>query len=65
MVDFYFLDLGVKGSLGNVYGPSSFPENQSFMDLLSWFKEKTERGTWVLGEDFNLIANLGEKKGGR
>ena len=63
MEDFYFLDSRVKGSLLNVYGPSSFPEKQSFMDLLSWFKEKTERGTWVLGGDFNLIANLGEKKG--
>ena len=65
MAKFRILDSGVKGSLGNVYGPSSFPEKHTFMDFLNWLKEKIEIGTWVLGGDFNLIANLGEKKGGR
>ena len=65
MVDFCHMDSGVGGTLGNIYGPNNFPKKQSFMDLLNWFKEQSERGTWVLGGDFNLIANLGEKKGGR
>ena len=35
------------------------------MDLLNWLQEQAKQGSWVLGGDFNLIANLGEKKGGR
>ena len=45
--------------------PSCFLEKQSFVDLLNWFKEQLEQGSSVLGGDFNLIANLGEKKGGQ
>ena len=65
MADFHILDSGVKGSPGNVYGRNSFPEKQAFIDFLSWLKGQTEAGNWVIGGDFNLIANLGEKKGGR
>ena len=64
MAYFCLMDSGVRGTLGNIYGPSSFLEKQSFVDLLNWFKEQLEQGSWVLGGDFNLIANLGEKKGG-
>ena len=35
MVDFCLMDLGVRGTLGNIYGPSGFPEKQSFVDLLN------------------------------
>ena len=35
------------------------------MDFLGWIKEQAEIGNWILGGDFNLIAKLGEKKGGR
>ena len=45
MEDFCILDSRVKGSLRNVYGPNSFFEKQYFMDLLSWLKEQTNRGT--------------------
>ena len=65
MVDFFLLDSGVHGTVGNIYGPSFFPEKQSLLDLLNWFKEQSDRGSWVLGGYFNLIANLGEKTGGR
>ena len=65
MEDYHLLDSGMKGSLGNVYGPSSFPEKKAFIDFLSWIKVQTEVGNWVIGGDFNLIANLAEKKGGR
>ena len=65
MADFCLLDLGAKGSLGNIYGPSCFPKKQSFVDILDWFKEQSKRGRWVLGGDFNLISNLGKNKGGR
>ena len=51
--------------LGNIYGPNCFPEKQSFMDFLNWLKEKAKQSSWVLGGYFNLIADLGEKKGGR
>ena len=36
MADFFFLDSGVYGKAGNIYGPSCFPEKQSFMDFLNW-----------------------------
>ena len=65
MEDFCLLDSGFHGMVGNIYGPSCFPEKQSFMDFLNWLKEQVKQGSWVLGGDFNLIANIGEKKGGR
>ena len=65
MVYFCLLDFGVRGTVGNIYGPSSFPEKQAFMDLLVWLKEQVEQGSWLIGGDFNLITTLGEKKGER
>ena len=65
MDDFQHLDSGVKGTLVNIYGPSSFPKKQAFIDFLDWTKHRAEGDWWVMGGDFNLIANLGEKKGGR
>ena len=35
------------------------------MDILSWVKGLEKAGNWVIGGDFNLISNLGEKNGGR
>ena len=58
MVDFQHLDSGVKGTIVNFYGPSSFPEKQTFIDFLDWTKNQSEGGRWVMGRDFNLIANL-------
>ena len=65
MACFHLLDSRVKGLLGNVYGPSSFPEKQAFIFFLNWIKVQTEVINCVIGGDFNLIANLGENKGGR
>ena len=65
MANFHILDSVVKVLLGNFYGSSSFPEKQAFIDFLRWLKGQTEAGNWVIGGDFNLISNLGEKKGGR
>ena len=65
MADFFFLDSGVRGMTGNIYGPIYFQEKHSFMGFLQWIQEQAELGQWVLGGDFNLIANLEEKKGGR
>ena len=44
MADFCLLDSGVKGSLGNIYGPSCFPEKQAFIYFLGCFKGKAEAG---------------------
>ena len=65
LADFQHLVLGAKGTLVNIYGPSSFPEKQAFIDFLEWSNSQAEGAQWVMGGDFNLIANLGEKKGGR
>ena len=35
------------------------------MVFLNWLQEQAKQGSRVLRGDFNLIANLGEKKGGR
>ena len=56
---------GAKGTLVNIYGPSSFPEKQAFIDFLDGSNHQAEGARWVMGGDFNLIANLGEKNGGR
>ena len=45
---FCILDLGVKGSLGNVYGPISFPAKQYFIGFISWLKGQTEAINWVI-----------------
>ena len=65
MADFQHLDSRVKGTIVNVYGPNSFLEKRAFIDFLNWTKNQSEGGSWVMGGDFNLISNLGEKKGGR
>ena len=55
----------MKGTLVNTYGPSSFPKKQAFLDFLEWVNRQAEGARWVMEGDFNLIANLGGKKGGR
>ena len=65
MANFQHLDSWVKGTIVNVYGPTSFPEKQAFIDFLDWTKHQAEGGRGVMGGDFNLISNLDEKKGGR
>ena len=65
MANFQHLASGVKGTIVNIYGPSSFPEKQAFIDFLGWTKCQAKGGQWVMGGDFNLISNLGEKKGGK
>ena len=34
LVDFHHLESGAEGTLVNIYGPSSFPEKQAFIDFL-------------------------------
>ena len=34
--DFHHLVSGAKGTLVNIYGPSSFLEKQAFIDFLEW-----------------------------
>ena len=65
MAKFHFLETGVKVTLVNVYGPSTFPKIHAFLDILSWIQGQTVDGNWVIGRDFNLIANLRETKGVR
>ena len=42
MAYFCLMDSRVRGTLGNIYGPSDFPEKPSFVDLLNLFKEQLE-----------------------
>ena len=63
--DFQHLITGATGTLVNTYGPSNFAEKQAFLDFLEWTNSQGGGGHWIIGGDFNLISNLGEKKGGR
>ena len=65
IADFRHLVTRMKGTLVNTYGLSSFPEKQAFLEFLEWVNRQVEGARWVMGGDFNLIANLGKKKGGR
>ena len=60
IAEFKLLNLGTKGSLMNIYGPSSFPKKKSFLYFLGWVKDLTEVGNRVVGGDFNIISNLDE-----
>ena len=51
--------------MGNVYGPNSFREKQTFISFLKCLKEQIDTRNWVLIGGFNLISNLVENKGGR
>ena len=39
MEDFCLLNMGVKGTLGNIYDLSCFLEKHAFIDFLGWIKE--------------------------
>ena len=67
MANFNFLETGAKGSLVNVYGPSTFPQKQAFLDFMHWIQGLAVEGNRFMGGDFifNLITSLREKKGGR
>ena len=58
MSNFNFLELGDKGTLVNVYGPSYFPQKQDFMNLLNWMKGLAGEGSWIICGYFNLIISL-------
>ena len=60
IAEFKLLNLGTKGSLMNIYGPSAFPRKQDLLDFFGWVKDLTEVGNRVVGGDFNLISNLDE-----
>ncbi|XP_058775500.1 uncharacterized protein LOC131649760 [Vicia villosa] len=55
-----------KGSIFyfiNIYSPCSLIDKRSlWAELLDW-KQKLERGEWVIGGDFNSIKNRDERRG--
>ena len=63
MANFKFLETGAKGTLVNVYGPSTFPQKSAFLCLLNWMKGITHEGKWIIGGYYNLIFFLRENKG--
>lgn len=47
-----------------VYGPHIYREKQVFMKNIQTLRRLVPEPAWIIGGDFNLIRNLGEKKGG-
>jgi exonuclease III len=52
------------GHLTNVYGPASPRDKHAFLRSLRHLSSLTKHDRWILGEDFNIIRSLEEKKGG-
>ena len=44
IADFQHLITGVKGTLVNTYGPSSFAEKQAFLEFLEWTNSQVGEG---------------------
>ena len=44
IADFHHLISGVKGTLMNTYGPSSFSEKQAFLNFLEWANNQVGGG---------------------
>ena len=64
MANSNFLDLGAKGTLVNVYGPSAYHQKLTFMNFLNWLKFLFRDGSWIMRGYFDLITSLRGKKGG-
>ena len=64
ITSFTILDTGVKGTLVNVYGPSTFPQKPTFFNFLTWMKDEAVDKSWIIGGKYNLITSLKGKKGG-
>ena len=61
---FHLLGTGIKGTVSNIYGPSTTVNKQYFLDSLNWLGIQIKGNHCILGGDFNHIRNLGEKRGG-
>ena len=60
--DFHILRTRIRGIITNVYGPPKVDQKQTFIESLSDLKTIVMNRAWIIGADFNLIRNLGEKK---
>ena len=65
MMYFSILDLEVKGTLTNIYGPSTFTQKSSFLEFLRWVNGKVGYNPWIMARVFNMISSPREKKGSR
>ena len=63
-IEFHIVGTRIRGFISNLYGPPRAEQKTAFLDLISYIKAIVEDKSWILGEDFNLIRNLDEKKGG-
>jgi len=61
---FHILGTNIRGTVTNIYGPSTTLNKPSFLDSLQWMGSQIGKNHWILGGDFNLIRHLGEKRGG-
>ena len=62
--DFNSIDTGTEGVVTGVYGPSTPLVKGKFLESFLNIADKARGKHWIAGEDFNLITNLLEKKGG-
>jgi len=48
----------------NVYRPQKIDEKLKFLDSLVYLRDRHAGIPWIMGEDFNMIKLLSEKKRG-
>jgi len=59
---FHNLGTSIWGMMSNIYGPSTSTNKKSFLESLQWMGNQIGQNNWILGGDFNLVRNLGERE---
>lgn len=62
--EFHIIGTKVRGFITNIYGPFALARKSDFLESLNATKAWVGDRHWTLGEYFNLICSLDEKKGG-
>jgi len=63
--DFHIRGTNIHGHLTNVYFPQESPQKADILDDITLLNANRQHPLWILGGDFNMIATIEEKKGGR
>lgn len=61
---FRLVGKGERILITGVYGPHIHRERQEFLKNIQTMRRLVSEPLWIIGGDFNMIRDLGEKKGG-
>jgi len=62
---FHLLGTNAHGVLTNVYFPQEIAQKSQILNTLSELNKDRPYPLWISGGDYNMIANMAEKQGGR